>query len=219
MNEKQCRVELINFQSRRRHGQRPKSHRHRYTIIVLVFFSFYILFNPVATVLARKLGPRPFLAGITGAFGLVVIGFDLAKNWTTQAGLRILLGTFESCFFPSALFLVSMWYLRREVAKRNAFLYFIGNSVGGFGGVLAFGLQQMDGVQGHPGWAWIFVWEGVLTLFVAILGFIFLVDFPEDAHKSKLFLTDDEIQIMIDRVDRDRGDAHITPFNIWIYLA
>lgn len=47
----------------------------------------------------------------------------LARNWTTQVGLRVLLGAFESCFFPSALFLVSMWYVRAEVAKRNAFFY------------------------------------------------------------------------------------------------
>ena len=54
---------------------------NRYSIIVLVLFPFYVLFNPVAAVLARKLGPRPFLAGITLAFGLVVIGFGLVNNW------------------------------------------------------------------------------------------------------------------------------------------
>lgn len=51
------------------------------------------------------------------------------------------------------------------------------------------------------------------------MGFIFLIDFPEDAHKTKFFLTDDEIKIMVDRVERDRGDAHITPFNLRSYLA
>lgn len=132
---------------------------NRYTVIILVFFPPYIAFNFLATVCARKLGPRNFLAGITAAFGLVVVGMGLAQNWTTQIGLRVLLGGFESCFFPSALFLVSMWYVRKEVAKRNAFFYLIGNSVGGFGGVLAYGLQQMDGVAGHAGWRWIFVGE------------------------------------------------------------
>jgi MFS family permease len=125
---------------------------NRYTIIVLVFFPFYIMFNPVATVCARKLGPRPFLAAITLAFGLVVLGMGYSRSWTTMIALRILLGVFESCFFPSAIFLVSMWYIRREVAKRNAFFYLVGNSVGGFGGVLAYGLMQMEGVQGHAGW-------------------------------------------------------------------
>ncbi|KAK5163617.1 uncharacterized protein LTR77_010566 [Saxophila tyrrhenica] len=192
---------------------------NRYQIIVLVFFPFYILGNPIATVLARKLGPRPFLAAITAAFGLVVVGMGLSDNWQTLMGLRMLLGIFESCFFPSAIFLVSMWYLRREVAKRNAFFYLIGNSVGGFGGVLAFGLQQMDGIAGHEGWRWIFIWEGIITAIIAIIGFIFLVDFPEEAHKSKFFLTDEEIKLMVDRVDRDRGDAHVTEFSIWKYLS
>ena len=123
----------------------------RYSVIVLVFFPPYILFNFVATVLARKLGPRPFLAGITLGFGLVAIGMGLVDHWGDQAALRVVLGALESCFFPSAVFLVSMWYIRKEVAKRNAFFYLIGNSVGGFGGVLAYGLQQMDGLQGHAG--------------------------------------------------------------------
>ena len=74
-----------------------------------------------------------------------------AQNWQTMVGLRMLLGIFESCFFPSAIFLVSMWYVRREVAKRNAFFYLVGNSVGGFGGVLAYGLQQMDGIAENCG--------------------------------------------------------------------
>lgn len=51
------------------------------------------------------------------------------------------------------------------------------------------------------------------------MGFIFLIDFPEDAHKTKFFLKEDEIKIMVDRVQRDRGDAHITPFNLRNYLA
>ena len=85
--------------------------------------------------------------------------------------------------------------------------------------MLVYGLQQMDGVQGHEGWTWIFIWEGIITIIIVIIGVIFLVDFLEDAHKSKFFLTDDEIQIMINRVDRVRGDAHVTESNIWSYLA
>ena len=112
-----------------------------------------------------------------------------------------------------------MWYVRREVAKRNALFYLIGNRVGGFGGVLPYGLQQMDGVQGHAGWRWIFIWEGIMIIIITIFGNIFLIDFPEDAHKTWKFLKDDEIQLMIARVDADRGDAHIKRFEIWSYLA
>jgi len=49
---------------------------------------------------------------------------------------------------PAALFLISMYYVRREVAKRNAIFYLLGSSIGGFGGILAYGLAQMDGLAG-----------------------------------------------------------------------
>lgn len=45
----------------------------RYSIIVLIFFIPYVLFQPPATVLLRKIGPRNFLSGITIAWGAVMI--------------------------------------------------------------------------------------------------------------------------------------------------
>jgi hypothetical protein len=42
-------------------------------IIVLVFFITYVLFQPPATVICRKIGPRPFLAFITTAWGVVMV--------------------------------------------------------------------------------------------------------------------------------------------------
>lgn len=37
----------------------------RYNLIVLIFFIPYVLFQPPATVVLRKVGPRMFLALIT----------------------------------------------------------------------------------------------------------------------------------------------------------
>jgi hypothetical protein len=67
----------------------------RYMLIVIIMFPFYTLVNPIATVLARKFGPRPFLSGVTASFGLVVVGFGLVKDWKSLNGLRIALGTLE----------------------------------------------------------------------------------------------------------------------------
>lgn len=76
----------------------------------------------------------------------------------------------------------------------------------------------MDGIQGHAGWRWIFIIEGILTVAIGLLGLILIVDFPEDARRTRWFLTNTEIDIMIDRVDKDRGDAHVTPFALKEYL-
>ena len=99
-----------------------------------------------------------------------------------------------------------------------AFFYAVGNSLGGFGGILAYGLQQMNGVSGKAGWRWIFIWEGIITIIISIVGYIFLVDFPEDASKNWKFLSPDELDVVIDRVDRDRADAHLEPFSFGHYL-
>ncbi|KAL8945669.1 MAG: hypothetical protein Q9222_007822 [Ikaeria aurantiellina] len=46
---------------------------YRYSIIVLVFFPTYVIFQPLATVLCRKFGPRAFLATIALLWGVTEI--------------------------------------------------------------------------------------------------------------------------------------------------
>jgi sugar phosphate permease len=104
------------------------------------------------------------------------------------------------------------------MAKRMAFFYIVGLVFGGCGGLIAYGLQTMDGAGGLGGWRWIFIWEGIFTITLAIAGYFLLADFPEDAHKSWKFLKPSELEIVINRVEQDRGDAHVTPFNLKSYL-
>jgi MFS family permease len=70
--------------------------KDRYSIIVLVFFIPYVLFQPPATVLLRKIGPRAFLPTITLFWGITMIGMAFVKSWTQLIPLRILLGIFEA---------------------------------------------------------------------------------------------------------------------------
>ncbi|KAL5044794.1 hypothetical protein BDW71DRAFT_198695 [Aspergillus fruticulosus] len=186
--------------------------------IVAVFFPTYTVFQPIMTVIARKIGPRIFMGLITVSWGLVMVGMGLVNDWRELAGLRVVLGLFEAGLFPAAVFLISSWYIRHETGKRIGLFYLLGSALSSFGGILAYGLQQMHGIQGHAGWRWIFIIEGVLTVAVGLAGFILIVDFPEDARRTRWFLADREIDIMIDRVEKDRGDAHVTPFVLKEYL-
>ncbi len=49
------------------------------------------------------------------------------------------------------------------------------------GGLLAAAISKMDGIGGKPGWAWIFILEGLFTIICAIASFWILADFPENA--------------------------------------
>lgn len=99
-----------------------------------------------------------------------------------------------------------------------AFFYVVGLIFGGCGGLIAYGLAKMDGVDGRSGWRWIFIWEGVFTLVIAMVGWWLTVDFPEDAHRNWKFLEQRDLDVVIDRVERDRSDAHVAPFNLKNYL-
>lgn len=72
----------------------------RYSVIVLIFFISYVLLQPPATVVLRKLGPRTFLPSITILWGITMIGFGFVRQWYELIPLRIVLGIFEAGFFP-----------------------------------------------------------------------------------------------------------------------
>jgi sugar phosphate permease len=48
----------------------------------------------------------------------------------------------------------------------------------------------MNGVAGKPGWAWIFILEGLFTVLCAVASFWMIQDFPEKAG----FLSEGESQ-------------------------
>ncbi|KAF7511555.1 hypothetical protein GJ744_004143 [Endocarpon pusillum] len=191
----------------------------RYSTIALVFFITYVLLQPPATVLCRKIGPRPFLAFITLAWGIVMIGMGFPKTWEIMIPLRMLLGIFEAGFFPGCVYLLSTWYSRYDIQKRYSVFYLIGSMASACASILAYGLMQMNGLAGISGWRWIFIMQGVITCLVGIGGYCSLVDFPDKAAKgSWRFLSERECNFILRRVEKDRGDSRLEPFTLGRFL-
>lgn len=61
--------------------------------------------------------------------------------------------------------------------------------------------------------------EGILTVIVGAGGYFLLVDFPDKAHRSIKFLTQDEAAWVMRRIQRDRNDAETEPFSMRKFLA
>ena len=70
---------------------------------------------------------------------------------------RFFLGFVEAAFLPGALLILSKWYTRRELTKRNAIL-FCGNLISNaFSALVGAGvLSNMQGTLGHSAWRWLF---------------------------------------------------------------
>ncbi|KAK5311130.1 hypothetical protein LTR93_011822 [Exophiala xenobiotica] len=77
----------------------------------------------------------------------------------------------------------------------------------------------MEGVGGLRGWRWIFILEGIVTVLLAIAGYKLVIDFTEKALTSgplskKAFLNEEEAEIVLIRIQRDRSDAVADDFSI-----
>ncbi|EPE02359.1 general substrate transporter [Ophiostoma piceae UAMH 11346] len=190
----------------------------RYSIVTLLFFIPYVLLQPPSTVLVRRIGPRIHLAIITLLWGAVMIGMGFVKSWQVLAVTRVILGILEAGFFPSCVYLLSTWYTRYELGKRNALFYLLGCVAAAFSGILAAGIMQMKGLQGLNGWSWIFIIQGILTCIIAVVGYWLLVDFPDSKRATWKFLNERERAWVVARVQADRGDAILLPFNLTSYL-
>lgn len=145
-------------------------------------------------------------------------------------------------------YLLSCWYPRYELQKRNTFFFLIGMLSSAFSGILGyvFSLLAGHGYQaanwlGHhfyptkakpntpfgfgpglAGWRWIFILQGVITVAIGLIGWYYIVDFPELAAKpglGKKFLNQEEADFIVARIEKDRHDVFDEPFNLRKYCA
>ncbi|KAG9082498.1 hypothetical protein FRC06_004966, partial [Ceratobasidium sp. 370] len=194
-----------------------------YSIALLVFFIGYFLFELPSTLVLRRLRPRNFLTMIIVLWGATTLGMGFVKSWKTLAVCRAVLGMLEAGFFPACVYLISSWYKRYEVQRRLSVFYMSSVLASGFASILAYGLARMHGIGGLQGWRWIFIMLGIITIVAGIIGWLLIVDFPDNAE----FLTEEERRHVIRRLDRDRGDgahdalttkkvlSHLADWKIW----
>lgn len=79
---------------------------------------------------------------------------------------------------------------------------------------------RSETLPGIAGWRWIFILQGVLSVVAALVGYVFIVDFPELSHKSfgLKFLTEKEAAFVVARIEKDRHDAIPEEFQLGKYL-
>ncbi|KAF4590742.1 hypothetical protein EYR40_009339 [Pleurotus pulmonarius] len=78
-------------------------------------------------------------------------------------------------------------------------VYSAASLAGAFSGLLAAAILHMDGIGGKPGWAWIFILEGLFTVFFGLLSFFVI---PRSAKHCTL-LNAREREYVMDRLRED----------------
>ncbi|EHK42363.1 hypothetical protein TRIATDRAFT_266095 [Trichoderma atroviride IMI 206040] len=175
----------------------------QYNIAVTLFFIPYSLLEVPSNIILKLTRPSIWISLMMFSWGLVITLTGIVQNFSGLLAIRIFLGVAEAGFFPAATYLLTVWYTRYEVQSRMVFFYAAVSLAGAFSGLLAYAIQKMDGVAGLEGWRWIFILEGIFTVFLSFFIWSLLPDSPSTAP----FLTTEEREFIVLRLEQDTGSG------------
>ncbi|EIW82847.1 MFS general substrate transporter [Coniophora puteana RWD-64-598 SS2] len=173
----------------------------RYNIAAAVFFFLYSFAEVPSNVCLKLFRPSRWIPSIMLAWGIVMTLMCLVTSYQGLIVARIFLGLTEAGLFPGVTYYISLWYPRKDQARRVAIFFSAATVAGAFGGLLAYGIERMEGIGGLHGWQWIFCLEGLATVLIASLAYFFMHDYPETAT----FITDSERKIILDMLEADKS--------------
>ncbi|PKS10373.1 hypothetical protein jhhlp_002124 [Lomentospora prolificans] len=174
----------------------------QFNATLTIFYISYSVFEPLTNVLLKRLRPSVFIPILMVVWGAVMTSMGFVKNWSGLMAARWFLGLAEAGLFPGISFYLSCWYRRSEIGFRTSIFFSSAAISGSFGGLLAAAIENMEGIGDLPGWAWIFILEGLLTVIFGVASFWTVYDFP-DGPKTR-FLNPDEKQRAINRLIEDK---------------
>ncbi|KAK7056857.1 hypothetical protein VNI00_002574 [Paramarasmius palmivorus] len=174
---------------------------HQYQIAVTVLYVPYICAELPANLLLRKIGPRIVMPVLLTIWGTIVTLQGLVSSYAGLVVIRALLGLVEGPMFPGIVLYLSGFYTRRELSMRIAIFFSSASLSGAFSGLLAAGIENMEGIGGRPGWAWIFILEGLFSVIIGVIGFFVTPSTPRDV---KYFVTEEDKDIIERRLIADR---------------
>ncbi|KAI2623944.1 putative MFS transporter [Hypomontagnella submonticulosa] len=186
---------------------------NRFSVSIFIFTISSIAFQLPSTLAVRTFGPRLWFSFITFCFGLITMCTAFIQTWQQMIALRVLLGIAMSGIYPGLTYLISTWYPRREQQTRFAFLQTGEVIILATGGIVNFGLNQLNGKGGIAGWRYMFLVQGIISMIIGLMTFFWIVDFPEEAHRSFFFLTAEEQELAVARINADRKDVQPDPFS------
>ncbi|KAH7109445.1 major facilitator superfamily domain-containing protein [Dendryphion nanum] len=166
---------------------------NQYQLAVSILFVTYCLFEAPSNSVLKRFQPARWLGVLTFCWGLVATFSAWVNNINSLIACRLLLGLFEAGLFPGLVVYLTMFYNRRNIALRTSFLYGTAALSGALGGLVAYGIGDLDGVRGWSGWRWIILINGIPTIFTGILTPWVLPNSPETAS----FLSEDDKRNMI----------------------
>jgi ACS family pantothenate transporter-like MFS transporter len=147
-----------------------------------------------------KIRPSLWLPTLEIAWGLLVMGMAGAQNVETIYTLRFFIGLLEASAYPGIMTLLGNWYTPMELGKRSGIFQASSSAAQMFSGYLQAGLyKDMKGKHGLSGRQWLFLFDGVIGIPIALYGYWAIPDAPTTTQAR--WLTDADRKMARDRMD------------------
>ncbi|KAJ6437458.1 putative had-like protein [Purpureocillium lavendulum] len=164
----------------------------QFSTAVSIFYATYVPVEIPAVILSKRFEPRFLLTFLCIVWSATTIANGFIHNVTGLYVCRLVLGACEGGVFPTLNLYLTMVYKRDEMAKRVSFLLSCMALSGAVGGLLAYGLLQMNGIAGLAGWKWVYIMEGAFSI---VCVFAVWFGLPNDIRQA-YFFTAEEREIM-----------------------
>ncbi|KAI1097740.1 MFS general substrate transporter [Jackrogersella minutella] len=164
---------------------------------ISLFYPLYILSEFPAALIVKRVGFDRVIPAAAACWGLACLGNGFANNFGDLAACRLLMGMFEGCLMPSLTLMLANWYKREEIGLRISYLYIASAISSAFSGLIAFAILFMDGKGGYPGWRWLYIIEGSVT--VAVAGICYFI--IPSTYTTAYFLNEDDRAVMRKRAE------------------
>ncbi|KAL0956744.1 hypothetical protein HGRIS_002863 [Hohenbuehelia grisea] len=198
-------------------------HGLRYNTAAAVFCIPFALAEIPSNIMLKLFRPSRWIPSIMIAWGTVMTLMCLVNSYEGLVIARVFLGLTEAGLFPGISYYLSLWYPKRNLAVRIAIFFAAGTIAGAFGGILAYGIEHMEGyvtvtgfqffvigsattlfsIGGLHGWQWIFCLEGITTILFACVTMALMHDYPQTAT----FLTDAERKTLLTMLSESHTQA------------
>ncbi|UPK92388.1 hypothetical protein LCI18_003323 [Fusarium solani-melongenae] len=166
-------------------------------------------------IVIQKVAPRIWFPSMVVIWAGLTMASAAAKTVTQLCVIRFFLGLAEASTYAGAIYIISSWYKPDEISKRTALFTASGQVGTMFAGVMMAAIHKgMNGMSGLQGWQWVFLIDGIITLPIAVFGFLYFPDTP-DRTQAK-YLSADEKKLARSRLPPICEDGHnIMPLSLF----
>ncbi|KAH9894422.1 MFS general substrate transporter [Cubamyces lactineus] len=191
-------------------GMREELHMYgtQFNQINTIFTCGYIIGMIPNNLMLQVVPPRIWFPSMQIVWGVLTFCTSAVTNVQQIYAIRFFQGVAESSTFVGTHYILGSWYKPGELGKRSGIFTSSGLIGTLFSGVLQAAVYtHLNGVAGRSGWRWLFIIDGIITMPIALYGFLMFPDVPTTT--KAFYLSEEERLLSCERLESEKDNKDV----------